>query len=295
MIDQRSRRDHGPAASPSTAWPRWVRSRGCSASPSTRAAGTGLRLPSATTPSAARCACPATRPSAISARPAAARSASTRVALRPGPRRPRRARRPQRQLPALAPTACSTSRSATTQARLHVAGQLWHALRGVILRLQVSAYRPGPASTPMRVALVPPDSPLYNHPNVHARLGVGDGPPQSVPLPASSPLLTARCSSPTWAGTRGEEIDPPPPGAELRLACFEDRPSTSANAPDRADLRRSGADLRDVPPRHDVGTMGAGVYRNPGCGPCGFPPECEGDYFFSDYYQGFLRPATRLR
>ena len=32
-----------------------------------------------------------------------------------------------------------------------------------------------------------------------------------------------------------------------------------------------------------------GVYRQTGCSTCDFPAEYEGDYFVSDYYEGFLR------
>src|SRR5207244_7391677 len=35
--------------------------------------------------------------------------------------------------------------------------------------------------------------------------------------------------------------------------------------------------------------IGGAVYRNTGCLECDFPAEYEGDYFFSDYYGGFLR------
>ena len=38
--------------------------------------------------------------------------------------------------------------------------------------------------------------------------------------------------------------------------------------------------------------ISAGTYASPLCAPpggCGFPAEYEGDYFFSDYYAGFLR------
>jgi hypothetical protein len=40
-------------------------------------------------------------------------------------------------------------------------------------------------------------------------------------------------------------------------------------------------------------SMSGGVYRHPaGCNDCGFPADYEGDYFYSDYYRGFLH---RLR
>jgi hypothetical protein len=35
--------------------------------------------------------------------------------------------------------------------------------------------------------------------------------------------------------------------------------------------------------------IGAGVYRGSGCVSCDFPSEYKGDYFFADFYQGFLR------
>ena len=35
--------------------------------------------------------------------------------------------------------------------------------------------------------------------------------------------------------------------------------------------------------------IGGGIYRGTPCGPCNFPAEYEGDYFMSDYYEGFMR------
>src|SRR6185503_7975969 len=35
--------------------------------------------------------------------------------------------------------------------------------------------------------------------------------------------------------------------------------------------------------------IGGGVYRGSSCSACNFPSDYEGDYFFSDFYEGFLR------
>jgi glucose/arabinose dehydrogenase len=165
-------------------------------------------------------------------------------------------------------------------------------LRGVILRLQVSSLPAGPGVNSDEGALVPPDNPLYNHPNVHARLVwvMGLRNPFRFHIdPLDRSLFIADVGWNSW-----EEIDHATAGGQnFGWPYFEGPapyvgqcpgivPTSDVQAPIYAMYRLGTTSA----------TMGAGVYRNPGCGPCGFPPEYEGDYFFSDYYQGFLR---RLR
>lgn len=159
-------------------------------------------------------------------------------------------------------------------------------LRGVILRLEVRGL---PASGPPdKALLVATGNPFVAHANRNARLVWALGLRNPYRIQHDAPtgrLFVADVGEGLW-----EEIDiddapalnfgwPRMQGNVPHASCPGPVPAMTAPIYVYA---RPGSGT-------NVAVIGAGVYRATGCPACPFPPEYEGDYFFSDYYQGFLR------
>ncbi len=168
------------------------------------------------------------------------------------------------------------------------AAQDTSSLRGVILRLDVSRLPGGPGGPPAKSLLTPPDNP-FSGPNDNARLTWALGlrnPFRFHVDPADGRLLIADVGQSLveevdWVTTGGLNFGWPfyeGPNARS-FTCSGIAPS-SYQAP-IAFYNRSG---------FAASIISGGVYRGvqDGCG-SPFPPEYEGDYFYADYYQGFVR------
>jgi glucose/arabinose dehydrogenase len=167
------------------------------------------------------------------------------------------------------------------------AAQHLASLRGVVLRLEVRNLPPGSGGPPAKTLLAPPDNPYASDPNLNARLVWARGfrnPFRFHIDPTDGALFVADVGEAAW-----EEIDRVSAGGgNFGWPLFE------GPAPYRSCAGASGSGL--TPPIFAYGNggdqqcvIGAGPYRRPATGAYRFPPEYEGDYFFSDLYTGALR------
>jgi len=158
-------------------------------------------------------------------------------------------------------------------------------LVGAVLRLDVSGVADGPGEPPDRGDLVPPDNPYAIHPDTNRRLvwAAGFRNPFRFHIdPANGSIFVSDVGEDTY-----EEIDLIA-GAGLNYGWPSwEGPGSYSSCSEPGTME---------PPIHwydrtgfAASVMGAGVYRGSGCATCDFPAEYEGDYFFSDYYEGFLR------
>ena len=162
-------------------------------------------------------------------------------------------------------------------------------LRGVMIRIDVRGLPAGPGGPPDRNLLVAAGNPLAAHPIKNARLVWADGLRNPFRFhfdPANGNIFISDVGFNTF-----EEIDqistsmpnfgwPYLEGPDSYIpSCGGLIPPSSLKPPIYA-YDRSG---------FTASVISAGVYRSTACAPCNFPPEYEGDYFFSDFYEGFLR------
>jgi hypothetical protein len=161
-------------------------------------------------------------------------------------------------------------------------------LRGVILRLDVTRLPSGGGGPPAKSLITPlSGNPFSFHPNPNARLvwllGLRNPFRFQVDQPTGDLYITDVGEN-TW-----EEIDRAPVGgmnfgwpdfegpAPLSNSC------TDANSNFTAPIgyyNRSG---------FTASIIGAGVYHRAATGADRFPPLYEGNYFYNDYFDGFLR------
>ncbi len=166
-------------------------------------------------------------------------------------------------------------------------------LHGVILRLDVSQLPAGPGGPPALALITPPDNPQVGASDPRTRLiwALGLRNPFRFHIdPADGSLFIADVGQNLY-----EEIDHATAGAlDFGWPLFEGPAPFSSTCTSSFPLvapifsyNRSG---------FTASVISGGVYRPPPGPPPGppnqFPPSYTGDYFFSDYYQGFLR---RLR
>jgi glucose/arabinose dehydrogenase len=158
-------------------------------------------------------------------------------------------------------------------------------LRGVILRLEVSGLPDGPGSA-TRAQVTPADNPFAGSSNLNRRLMWAKGlrnPFRFHIDPADGALFIADVGAGQW-----EEIDraavgglqfgwPIFEGPDPLTSCPSNLPSPVA--PIHYYDRSAGS----------AAVVSGGVYRVPPGATQPFPPDFVGDYFFSDYYFGFLR------
>ena len=160
-------------------------------------------------------------------------------------------------------------------------------LRGVILRLDVREIADGPG-TAAKTTLAPPDNPFANRANVNTRLVVALGlrnPFRFHVDPLTGELVIGDVGEGTW-----EEV------SLLRLGQSAGWPLFEGFVPFTTCAGRSASGHAQplTVYNHSLGVsvISMGVYRAPAGGAYSFPPDYEGDIFFSDYYTGFLRRLT---
>ena len=158
-------------------------------------------------------------------------------------------------------------------------------LRGEILRLDVSHLPPGAGGPPQPALITPPGNPFPNG-GLNARLiwAFGLRNPFRFQIdPLNGALLIGDVGENSW-----EEVDRAPVGGlDFGWSRFEGPasldPSCTLTEPASAPIHayyRNGT---------EAAIVGGPLYRAPGGAASPFPGEYDGDYFFSDYYQGFLR------
>ena len=158
-------------------------------------------------------------------------------------------------------------------------------LRGVILRLDVSRLPPGAGGPAQRALITPPGNPFLNG-GLNARLiwAFGLRNPFRFHIdPLNGALFIADVGATHW-----EEIDRAPGGGlDFGWERFEGPvlldPTCTLTQP-------------ETPPIYSYDRFGmsaavisAGPYRPPAGATRPFPGDYDGDYFFGDYYLGFLR------
>jgi uncharacterized repeat protein (TIGR02543 family) len=164
------------------------------------------------------------------------------------------------------------------------------ALRGVLLRIDVSHLPTGNGGPPSRASLVPPDNPWASSPNVDKRMvwAMGFRNPFRFHIdPVNGAAFVADVGFETYEEvdqvTRGSGVQnygwPYFEGPMVFNAYCPTLPPPGLAQPIHSYLRTGWT----------AAVIGAGVYRGHGCQTCDFPSDYEGDYFFSDFYQGFMR------
>jgi glucose/arabinose dehydrogenase len=162
------------------------------------------------------------------------------------------------------------------------------ALQGKILRLDVSAVPAGPGGPPAQSVITPADNPFVLSPNANERLvwTLGLRNPFRFTIDADGTLFIADVGENVW-----EEIDRVPTGGlDMGWPIFEGHVSHgTCPGVGTAGMTPPIYDFQHVAGSYAV--IGGPVYRAPGCAPNGtnFPSAYLGDYFFGEYYHGFLR------
>jgi len=167
-------------------------------------------------------------------------------------------------------------------------------LRGVILRMDVSGLADGGGGPADKAAIAPPDNPYAGHANLNARLvwAIGLRNPFRFSIDPTDGTL--------YLGDVGhmqkEEIDVcDAPGLNFGWPHYEGTATMFLNdcgfGPP-PDLRYPIHEY-DNPPAALASVIAGPVYRDPG-GACAFPPEYEGDLFFTDHYDGVLRRFKKV-
>ncbi len=161
-------------------------------------------------------------------------------------------------------------------------------LRGVMLRLLVDNLPDGPGVAD-KALLVPPDNPWAGASNPNQRLVYATGlrnPFRFHVDPLNGNLFVSDVG---W--NLFEEIDViDGPLINFGWPYLEGTAPYVSSCPGIA----AGGTLRSPIYEYDrsgftASAIGGGVYRPSGCPTCSFPVEYNGDYFFSDFYEGFLR------
>lgn len=162
-------------------------------------------------------------------------------------------------------------------------------LRGVVIRIDVRGLPDGPGGPADPALITPPNNPLVASANVNERLVWASGlrnPFRFQFDPANGDMFLGDVGFNLF-----EEIDvlkgplhnfgwPYFEGpAPYVSSCPGVPPATTVDAPIYA-YDRTG---------FTAAIIGGGVYHGSACSSCNFPVEYEGDYFLSDFYQGFLR------
>lgn len=165
-------------------------------------------------------------------------------------------------------------------------------LRGVMLRLAVDGLPDGPGGPPPKSLLAPPDNPFANHPSPNARLVWALG--LRNPFRFHIDRYTGEVFIADVGWGMNEEVDvADQPGLDFGWPYFEGTWPQSPACP-------LDTTARYVTPIHQYNRVGyqvaavmsAGVYHATN-GLARFPVDYEGDYFYSDFYRGFLRRLKR--
>jgi len=163
-------------------------------------------------------------------------------------------------------------------------------LRGVILRLDITGLPAGPGGPPAKDAIAAPGNPFLTHPNENAHLvwalGLRNPFRFHIDMPTGD-VFIADVGEETW-----EEIDRAPVGGlNFGWPHREGPVAFNQSCPDNNTVfvdpiyafNRAGT---------SAAIISAGRYRRPASGIDRFPASYDGDYFFIDYYLGFLRRLT---
>jgi glucose/arabinose dehydrogenase len=163
------------------------------------------------------------------------------------------------------------------------------ALQGKILRLDISTVPAGAGGPPALSVITPANNPFVLGPNANERLvwALGLRNPFRFNVDTDGALYVADVGDATW-----EEIDRLPGGGlDLGWPLFEGHATHPTSCPGVSGTGMTGPiyDFQHVSGSYAV--IGGPVYRAPSCAPAGtnFPTAYIGDYFFSEYYHGFLR------
>jgi glucose/arabinose dehydrogenase len=162
-------------------------------------------------------------------------------------------------------------------------------LRGVMLRLDVRYLPAGPGGPANKALLAPPDNPLAGYPNANARLIWATG--LRNPFRFHIDPITTNIFIGDVGFNLFEEVDLVAGGfPDFGWPYFEGPAGFVTSCP---------GILPDPSPTPGIyaydrsgftaAVISAGVYRTIGCSACSFPQEYDGDYFFSDFYDGFMR------
>jgi glucose/arabinose dehydrogenase len=164
-------------------------------------------------------------------------------------------------------------------------------LRGVILRLDVSRLPNTPGGPAPKGLIAAPGNPFAAHPDSNARLvwALGLRNPFRFHIDApTGDLFIADVGQSRW-----EEVDIASSGGRnFGWPHFEGPATYTANT--CSDLNSGFTQPIHAYDRtgSPAAIISAGLYRRPASGSDRFPSFYDGDYFFNDYYQGFLRRLT---
>jgi len=162
-------------------------------------------------------------------------------------------------------------------------------LRGVMIRCDLTRLPDGPGGPPDKTLLVPMDNPMASHPNLNARLVWASGlrnPFRFHVDPRDGSLFVADVG---W--NLYEEIDHiTSPGGDYGWPYLEGPAPYVSSCSGIVKASQFEAPIHYYDRTGFTATVVSGdVYRRGNCFYCSFPNEYVGDYFFSDYYAGFLR------
>lgn len=165
-------------------------------------------------------------------------------------------------------------------------------LRGVLLRLDVRNLPDGPGGPPALSSLAAPGNPFYAHPDPRARLVYAMG--LRNPFRFHIDPRTGQIFIADVGLTQFEEISVVDgPGLDMGWPYYEGPwPQHLGCEPDSTKSLTSPIHSYDRSAYPVAAVVGAGVYRPTGTRP--FPPEYDGNYFFIDFYEGFLRRIKKV-
>ena len=160
-------------------------------------------------------------------------------------------------------------------------------LFGKILRLDVSGLPPGPGGPAPRQLITPDDNPFVAHPDPEARLvwlwGLRN------PFRFGIDPATGALAIGDVGGDNREEIDyAATPGMNFEWPIYEGElpgPYTCATV----DSTQFTGPVYAHDHSQGAAVIGGVIYRRPSGASSPFPPEYEGDIFFSDFYAPWLR------
>jgi glucose/arabinose dehydrogenase len=160
-------------------------------------------------------------------------------------------------------------------------------LVGKILRLKVSGLPAGGGGPPALGLITPPDNPFVTDPNLNARLVWFSG--LRNPFRFGIDPLTGNLAIGDVGEATLEEIDyVASPGASFEWPVREGNIPGPTMCPG-ADASRYTAPVYVYPHTEGAAVIGGVIYRRPAQGANRFPPEYDGDIFFSDFYSPWVR------
>ncbi len=162
---------------------------------------------------------------------------------------------------------------------------------GKILRLEVSLLPPGAGGPAPKAIIIPPDNPFVAHPDSNARLVWQWGLRNPFRF-GIDPQTGAMVIGDVGESVREELSYAPAPGLNFQWPIYEgDVPGQYTCAGVDSTLFRGPIHAYD----HSQGAavIGGVIYRRSGSATQPFPPEYDGDIFFTDFYGNWLRRLKR--